>query len=109
MTDPAVAARWPQLTVVSAMAHGEGQQGTAIALAVLPTILEMDDERARFYGDLVLNSLSEANIRALETSPMGADYLRALAKKYIAHGRSEGRTKARAAAASVAAVLDEPN
>jgi hypothetical protein len=58
--DPAEAARRPELAVLSAMAHGETEQGAAIAAAVLPAIQGLDDERARFYGDLVLNSLNEA-------------------------------------------------
>ena len=65
VTDPAEAARRPELAVLSAMAHGESEQGEAIAAAVLPAIHRLDDERARFYGDLVLNSLNEATRRAL--------------------------------------------
>jgi hypothetical protein len=37
----------------------------------LPAIGALDDERARFYGDLVLNSLNEAARRALETTMKG--------------------------------------
>jgi hypothetical protein len=36
------------------MAHGDGAQGAAIAAAVLPAVRGLDDDRARFYGDLVL-------------------------------------------------------
>lgn len=61
VTDPAVAARWPELAVLSAMAHGQSEQGAAIVAAVLPAILGLDDERARFYGDLVLSSLNVAH------------------------------------------------
>jgi hypothetical protein len=88
MTDPAMAARWPELAVLSAMAHGEGEQGAAIAAAALPAILGLDDERARFYGDLVLSSLNQANWLALEASPKGDEYLSELAKRYIAKARA---------------------
>ena len=54
MTDPAEAACWLELAVLSPMAHGESEQGAAIAAAVLPAIRGLDDEKARFYGDLVL-------------------------------------------------------
>jgi hypothetical protein len=49
------------------MAHGEGEQGTTIAAAVLPAVARLRDARARVYGDLVVNSLNDAARRALET------------------------------------------
>ena len=90
MTDPAEAARPPELAVLSAMAHGECDQGAAIAAAVLPAIQRLDDERARFYGDLVLNSLNEAARRALEAMMKGYEYQSDFAKKYVAQGHKEG-------------------
>ena len=96
VTDPAVAARWPELAVLSAMAQGESDLGEAIAAAVLPAIQGLDDERVRFYGDLVLNSLSEATRQSLETKMKGYQYQSEFAKKYVAQGRSEGRTETRA-------------
>src|SRR3954468_94196 len=38
-------------------ADGKGEQGAAIAAAVLPAVAGLGDDGARFYGDLVLNSL----------------------------------------------------
>jgi hypothetical protein len=96
VTDPAEAARRPELAVLSAMAHGESEQGAAIAAAVLPAIGALDDERARFYGDLVLNSLNEAARRALEAMMKGYEYQSDFAKKYVAQGRTEGEVNARA-------------
>jgi hypothetical protein len=90
VVDPAEAARRPELGVLSAMAHGESEQGAAIAAAVLPAIRGLDDERARFYGDLVLNSLNEAARRALEAMMKGYDYQSDFAKKYVAQGRDQG-------------------
>ena len=90
VTDPAEAARRPELAVLSAMAHGEGELGAAIAAAVLPAIQRLDDERARFYGDLVLNSLNEAARRALEAMMKGYEYQSDFAKKYVAQGHKEG-------------------
>ncbi|WP_437275390.1 DUF4351 domain-containing protein [Sorangium sp. So ce375] len=91
MTDPAEAARRPELAVLSAMAHGGGEQGARIAAAVLPAIRELDEETARFYGDLVLNSLNEAARRALEAMMKGYEYQSEFAKKYVALGRDQGR------------------
>lgn len=90
VTSPDEAARRPELAVLSAMAHGEGEQGAAIAAAVLPAIRELDDEKARFYGDLVLSCLNEAARKALETIMKGYEYQSDFAKKYVAQGRQEG-------------------
>jgi hypothetical protein len=148
VTDPAEAARRPELGVLSALAHGKTEQGVTIAAAVLPAIHGLDDDRGRLYLDLVYNSLNEAARRALETLMKDYEYQSDFAKKYVAQGRAEGRTaeaaravltvlrvrglavsdavrerilaqkdqerlerwlEKAAVAASVAAVLDEPN
>jgi len=90
------AARRPELAVLSAMAHGQSEQGAAIAAAVLPAIRELDDDKARFYGDLVLNSLNEAARRTLETMMKNYEYQSDFAKKYVAQGRAEGRAEGEA-------------
>ncbi|AUX23245.1 uncharacterized protein SOCEGT47_037680 [Sorangium cellulosum] len=99
------AARRPELAVLSAMAHGQGEHGVAIAAAALPAIRGLDDERARFYGDLVLNSVNEAARRALEAMMKGYEYQSDFAKKYVAQGRLEGRQRARHSAAAAARSL----
>jgi hypothetical protein len=91
VTDPAEAARRPELAVLSALAHGETDHGAAIAAAVLPAVAGLGDERARFYGDLVLNSLNEAARLALEAMMKGYEYQSEFAKKYVAQGKDEGR------------------
>jgi hypothetical protein len=96
VTDPLEAARRPELAVLSALAHGESECGTAIAGAVLPAVRLLDEERARFYGDLVLNSLHAAARRALEAMMKGYVFQSDFAKKYIALGRDQGRDEGRA-------------
>jgi hypothetical protein len=95
VTDPEEAARRPELGVLSAMAHGATEQGATIASAVLPAIRGLDDDRARFYYDLVYNSLNEASRRALEALMKGYEYQSDFAKKYVAQGRAEGFTEGR--------------
>ena len=148
VTDRGEAARRPELGVLSAIAHGETAEGATIAAAVLPALLNLDDDRSRLYGDLVYNSLNDAARRAMEAMMKGYEYQSDFAKKYFAQGLTKGRTeeaaralltvlRARgiavpdairerilaqkdperlerwlekaAVAASVAAVLDEPN
>jgi hypothetical protein len=94
VTDPAEAARRPELGVLSAMAHGDTEQGASIASAVLPAVQGLDDERARFYYDLVYNSLNDAARRALETMMKGYEYQSDFAKKYVAEGRAEEAVRA---------------
>jgi hypothetical protein len=65
---------------------------------VLPVVTELGDERARFYGDLVLNSLNEAARRALEAMMKGYVFQSDFAKKYIGMGRDEGRAEGEAQA-----------
>jgi hypothetical protein len=96
VTDPAEAARRPELGVLSAMAHGETEQGATIADAVLPAVRGLDDDRARFYYDLVVDSLSEAARRALEAMMKGYEYRTDFAKKYYGQGKMDGEAKGRA-------------
>jgi hypothetical protein len=95
VTDLAEAARLPELGVLSAMAHGESDQGAMIAAAVLPALQGLDEDRASFYYDLVYNSMNDAARRALEETMKGYEYQSDFAKKYVAQGRSEGRSEGR--------------
>src|SRR3954467_2600236 len=89
VTDPGEAARRPELGVLSALAHGDTEQGATIAAAGLPAIRELDEDRVRFYHDLVYNSLNEAARRSLEAMMKGYEYQSDFAKKYVAQGRAE--------------------
>lgn len=93
VTDPVEAARRPELGVLSAVAHGETEQGATVAAAVLDAIRGLDDDRAKFYYDLVYNSLNEAARRELEAMMKGYEYQSDFAKKYVAQGRAEGRAE----------------
>jgi hypothetical protein len=86
---PEEAARRPELGVLSAMAHGDTEKGAAIASAVLPVLGGLDDDRGRFYYDLVCNSLNEAARKALDEKMKGYEYQSDFAKKYVAQGRAE--------------------
>ncbi len=95
VTDPAEAARRPELAVLSAMAHGTSEVGAAIAAAVLPALRGFDDERSKFYHDLVLNSLNDAARNALEAMMKGYEYQSDFAKKYVAEGVEQGLEQGR--------------
>ncbi len=95
VTDEAMALADPELAVLSAMAHGkdvDGQKAARIALAAQIASLGLDDDRARLYFDLVLNSLSEAAKSELRTmDPAKYEFQSDFAKKYIAIGTQEGK------------------
>lgn len=93
VTDLEEATQRPELGVLSALAHGRTKKGKRIASAVLPAFQGLDDDRGRFYYDLVYNSLNEATRRALEAEMKGYEYQSDFARKYVAQGRAEGRAE----------------
>ena len=80
--------------MIIAVAHAKSEQGAALAAAVLPVVRGLDDERARFYADLILISLNEADRPAVEAMMMGLEYQGVFAKKYAAHGEAKARASA---------------
>jgi hypothetical protein len=86
VADLAEAARRLELGMLSVMAHGEGEAGATIAGALLPAIAGLDEERSRFYLDLLLQSVNEATRQALEASMKGYVYQSEFARKYVAEG-----------------------
>jgi hypothetical protein len=74
------------------------EKSTRIAHAAQVASLALDDDRARLYFDLVLNSLSEAARRALQamnpaTYEYQSDFCRGLFAQGKAAGKAEGRTE----------------
>lgn len=90
VTEPEEAARRLELGLLSAMAHGHTEQGATIATAVFSAIENLDEDQAKFYYDLVYNSLNEAARLTLEKTMKGYQYQSDFAKRYVAEGRAEG-------------------
>ncbi len=90
----------PEIAVLSAVAHGKGEQAVPVAVAALAAAAGLDDERARLYIDLVMASLGAAARRALEEMMQNGSYQYQsdFARKYVAQGRAEGRAEGRAQA-----------
>jgi hypothetical protein len=97
ITDEAQAQADPELAVLSAMAHGKDAdtaKSAQIAMAAQIASLGLDGDRSKLYFDLILNSLSEAARRALQTmDPAKYEYQSDFAKHYVAQGRAEGRAE----------------
>ncbi|MDC0748383.1 hypothetical protein [Polyangium mundeleinium] len=85
----------PELSVLSALAHGRTEGGISIAVAALAAGAGLDAERAKLYADLVLFSLGEAARTALEKlmSIPNYEYQSEFARKYVQQGREEGRAE----------------
>lgn len=106
--DAEVAARDPELAVLSAMAHGKDEPDVAvsIAAAALAACRRLDDERAMLYFDLIGISLGDAARAAFEDLMAQGNYefQSDFAKKHRAAGRAEGKVAGRAE--DVLTVLD---
>jgi hypothetical protein len=91
----------PELAVLSAMAHGKDpdiERSVQVAIAAQLASLGLDEERSKFYYDLVQHALSEAARRALQTmDPSKCEYQSEFARRYVAQGREEGRSEGSAA------------
>jgi hypothetical protein len=66
VTTPEVARRAPELAVLSALAHGKGPDGAAVAVAAMHGIERLAPDMLRFYNDLVESALSAAARAILE-------------------------------------------
>ncbi len=70
VTDPEVATREPELAVLSAVAHGNGDNGLAVAGAALVALSRLDREHAVVGFHVIWNGLREPMRRALEALVM---------------------------------------
>ena len=68
--DPALAERETELAVLSAVAHGNGENGTAVAHAALVALGRLDQEHAAVYFQVIWKGLREPMRRALEARVM---------------------------------------
>jgi hypothetical protein len=106
VADPVVACAAPELSVLSALAHGGGDQtqATAIGLAGLAAVRTLETERGVIYWDLISAALGEAARKAIDAMiPQEYKFQSEFALKHQALG--EARGEARGMANSVLAVL----
>lgn len=95
ITDQATAKEDPELAVLSAVAHGrdsDTQSAVQIALTAEVALLDLDAERSTLYRDILIEALSEAARRALQSmNPTKYEYRSEFAKRYYGQGLAEGR------------------
>jgi hypothetical protein len=110
VTDPAVARRQPEVTVLSAMAHGKRSDAKRVFDALLVALEVLDHDHAKLYADLVLTALPEAFQGYLETTmtTTAHRYQSDFARRYYAEGEAKGLAegKAEGEARAVLAFLD---
>lgn len=97
---PEQAREYPELAVLSAIAHGKDADVTKsaeIALVALDAMAALDTDSATLYSDLILGSLSEATRRALEAmEPQRREYISDFARRYYGEGEAAGKAAGRA-------------
>jgi hypothetical protein len=106
VTDVEVARRHPQLTVLSALAHGGRADPTPVFAALLAALDAMDHDHANLYTDLVFTALPAAARVWLEEFMTTAAYQHEseFARRLVSRGKAEG--KAEGEASALLAILD---
>src|SRR5262245_31441650 len=110
VTDVEVARRHPQLTVLSALAHGGRENPTPVFGALLAALDAMDHDHANLYTDLVFTALPAAARAWLEEFMTTAAYqyesefARRMRSRFKAVDKAEG--KAEGEAMALLAILD---
>jgi hypothetical protein len=96
VTDEALAEREAELTILSALAHGNGPNGLAIVQALRKALGRFDQERAAVYFQLIHTTLREPMRKALEALPVARRAkvratFPAFIQRLIDDGRLEGQ------------------
>jgi hypothetical protein len=101
-TDVVQARQNPELTVLSVLAHGGGEDPVPVFEALLAALDKIDYESATLYADLVLSELPEAARAHLEELmiTMPREYQSDFARRYFSQGKAEGEAN------SILIVLD---
>jgi len=91
----------PELAVLSVLAHARGSDGERIAAAALEGAATLDEDKSKFYTDLVLMVLPEAARSALEAMMTAGsyEYQSELVKRWVREvqqGKAEGKTEGKA-------------
>ena len=98
VTDREVAARMPELAVLSARAHSREPDALPLAEVALEAAAMLEGERAMLYFGYVVNALGLSARRAWEKKMQAGQYpfRNKFAREYLAKGRAEGRAEGEA-------------
>lgn len=101
--DGAAARKVPELAILSAVAHAkDADPGLAarVAFAALTACLELDNERALSYADVVralLTHTARAALDIIMQAPQHREFQSEFAKRYVAAGKAAGKAEGKAA------------
>ncbi|MFO0756316.1 MAG: hypothetical protein U0359_07475 [Byssovorax sp.] len=98
LTDPAMADQEVELSVLSAMAHGNGPEGLAVLQAAFGALGRLDREHAAVYFQIIWNVVREPMRQALEKLVMegqieGKATFPPFAQRLIEQGERKGELK----------------
>jgi hypothetical protein len=98
VTDAELAARLPELAVLSARAHRREPDALQLAQVALDAFATLEEERAMLYCDYVVGGLGPSARRQLEEQmQIGQWRWRSeFARRYVNQGRKEGHAEGRA-------------
>jgi len=90
--DPAIARKYPELGVLSVMAHGQGEpeQAFRIADSTIRALQSLPDEERMLYSDIIDAHLGDAARKALTMIPEGYQFQSKFGNQRFAEGRIEG-------------------
>jgi hypothetical protein len=91
ITDETEARTWPELAVLSVIAHGREPGSEAIGAAALAACDRLDNSRSRLYADVIYTNLNKIARAALEAVMdfHNYEYQSDFARKYLAQGYRE--------------------
>jgi hypothetical protein len=92
VTDHELALREPQLAVLSVLAHGAGDVGTAVSIgrAAIHAVLPLPDEQRLLYSILIEQALSEAARKALEMDTQIEKFFSEAHRRSYDRGKADG-------------------
>jgi hypothetical protein len=97
LVDSSAARESPELAVLAVHAHRHSADAARVAAAALDAVAELDETRARFYSELVLQWLPAAARAILEaTMDIKTEFISDYTREKIAQGEAQGHAKGRA-------------
>lgn len=93
VTDLGTARAWPELAVLSALAHGKAADAFEIGRAAVYAAANLDERRTALYTDIVLSALNAGARSALEALMIEPyEWQSDFARKYVGIGVEQGIT-----------------
>jgi hypothetical protein len=95
VVDPSQAVQDPELSVLSAMAHGSGDVETAVQVAQAATAatMQLPDDRRVLYSALIDAALSDAARKVLQMMPESRKFFSEIHRNFFEQGAEQGKAQ----------------